>query len=319
MAKFSFGSDPEMFISNSGDMKSAISLLPKKENAEEDENGNSFYYDNVLAEMAIKPADSLDEGLTNTRNALISLASLINPNKFIIKASENFPSRELNCPEARIAGCNPEWDVYSLQVNEPPKNLIASVDGYLQFKNSFRSAGGHIHLGSERLLNPIEMFHVIKMMDLFIAIPSIFLDKDPSSKDRRKVYGKAGSHRMPEYGLEYRVLGNFWLSSPELFSLIYNLTDFTLDFVEQEEVYRFWSVDESVLDSEDPSQAFNCFGYDVELLKKCINTCDKKQAEKFLLFIENYLPEELISEIHRLEKSQISDPYEAWNINAMIF
>ena len=310
---FSFGLDPEFMLMQDSELKSAISFLPKKENAIS-KNGNDFYFDNVLAEIAIKPANSKDEAITNIQSALQNLAKLIGSAKFVIKASGNYPKSELNCSDAKIAGCNPEWNVYSLQQVFPPDEDVDLLDGYYQFKTPFRSAGGHIHLGSDDLEDPMQVFGVIRMMDLFIGIPSIFLDTDETSKDRRRIYGHAGSHRVPEYGLEYRTLGNFWLSSPELVGLIYDLSSFVLDFVGNKHHERFWKINEDLLDEEDPSLAYSCVGYDVNALKKAINTCNKKLADKFMIFAGNYLPDNLLNEIDRLSGKPLQNPYDAWSI-----
>ena len=56
---------------------------------------------------------------------------------------------------------------------------------------------------------------VIYMLDLFLAVPAIFMDTDKTSKERRTMYGFAGSHRETDYGLEYRPLSAFWLGSPK--------------------------------------------------------------------------------------------------------
>ena len=61
--EFTFGTDPEFMISRWEELHSAISLLPKKEQALV-KNGNKFYYDNVLAEIAVKPAKNKDEAIT---------------------------------------------------------------------------------------------------------------------------------------------------------------------------------------------------------------------------------------------------------------
>lgn len=61
-------------------------------------------------------------------------------------------------------------------------------------------------------------------MDILVGVPSVIMDTDPTSLARKQLYGKAGRFRNTKYGIEYRTLGNFWLSSPELTSIIYDLT-----------------------------------------------------------------------------------------------
>ena len=313
MSSFTFGADPEFMLTHHGELKSAIGVLPKKENAIA-KNGHSFYFDNVLAEIAVKPAKNKDEALSNMRSALQGLAKAIKPGKFIIRASGNYPKRELNCIESKIVSCNPEWDVYSLEQVFPPDEDVDLLDGCYQFKTPFRSAGGHIHIGSERLQDPLEIFSVIRMMDLFLGVPSIYMDTDETSKDRRKIYGHAGSHRTPEYGLEYRSLGNFWLSSPDHVSLMYDLTEFVLDFVEKKNQEKFWTVNEDLLYDDDPSLAYTCFGYDVDMLCNAINTCNRREADKFMMFVSSYLPARLLTAIDQLSGKTLPDPYVAWNI-----
>ena len=311
--QFTWGSDPEFMIVHHGELKSAIDILPPKETPIK-KNGNAFYFDNVLAEIAVKPAETKNEALNNIKKSLCELAKIVSPAKFVIKASANFPYKEISGPKAKIAGCNPEWNAYSLQIVLPPDEEVELMEGYYQFKTPFRSAGGHIHLGAEELLDESVILNVIRMMDLFIGIPSLYLDLDPTSINRRRIYGHAGSHRKTEYGLEYRTLGNFWLSSPKLVSLIYDLSEFTLNFVEQNLHEKFWSVNEDLLDEEDPSVAYNCFGYDINSLINCINNCDKSQADKFMTFISNYLPDKLYNEIENLIGQPLPDIYESWGI-----
>jgi hypothetical protein len=321
---FKFGLDPEFMLIHHNEsslcdgLKSAIDILPNKDNAIV-KNGHSFYFDNVLAEIAVKPSKNKDEAISNIRSALHNLAKIIKPAKFIIRASGNYPKKELNCADAKIAGCNSEWNVYSLQEEFPPDEHVDQMDGYYQFKTPFRSAGGHIHIGrhsnnSEHLHSPEEVFAVIKMMDLFLAIPSIFLDTDETSKNRRKIYGHAGTHRITDYGLEYRSLGNFWLSSPEHVALIYDLTEFVINFVDQKKHEKFWSFDEELLDDDDPTLAYSCFGYDVNMLRDTINNCNKKEANKFMTFLSSYLPIELMTSIEKMSNKYLPDPYVAWSI-----
>lgn len=312
MAKFTFGSDPEFMVVQNDQLKSAIGILPRKESPDKI-NGHGFYYDNVLAEIATKPGNTRQEVVNNTKESLQILANLIGPARFVIKAASDYPAKELKCDQAKIAGCNPEWGVYSLTVIDPPEKVVEPKDGYFYFKVPFRTAGGHIHLGSELLDDPFEIFNVIRMMDLFLGVPSVFMDTDLTSKDRRKAYGLAGSFRAPEEGnrLEYRPLGNFWFSSPEHVELIYDLSAFVLQFVEEKGHQKFWSIND---DSSDEDVDHVCTGYDVAALQKCINTCDKKQAAKFMLIVDNYLPVDLHNRIAKLSGKELPDPYVAWEI-----
>ena len=311
--QFTWGTDPEFMIVHHDELRSAIDILPDKEHALK-KSGSEFYFDNVLAEIAVKPAETKDAALNNIKKSLQELARLVNPGKFVIKASANYPFKEIKTPKAKIAGCNPEWDAYTLQCIFPPDEDVELMEGYYQFKTPFRSAGGHIHLGADKLQDQMVDLNVIRMMDLFIGIPSLYLDTDNTSPARRRIYGHAGSHRTTDYGLEYRTLGNFWLSSPKLASLIYDLSEFVLNFVDQKEYEKFWTVNEDLLDEEDPSVAYECFGYDVNSLINCINTCDKTQADKFMIFIGNYLPDKLFHDIEKLSGQPLPDVYESWGI-----
>lgn len=302
--KFKFGSDPEFFLERNNQIKSAIGILPSKRNCWE-KNGNKFYFDNVLAEIAIRPGNDLNQVLKNTREAMKELSSLVFPAKFNLKSAGYLPEDELQDKESLIAGCEPEYNVYSLEQILPPEEIIS--------KTSFRTAGGHIHLGINQK-NIYDIFNTVRMMDLFVGIPSVFLDRDEFSKHRKKVYGQAGAHRVPKHGLEYRVLGNFWFASPAHVSLIYNLTEFTLNFVKEKFHRKFWIFDKSLLNSENPSCAFSCFGYDLVALQNTINNHDSDAAEKFMTFISNYLPDTLLKQIDDLVCQDLPDPYVEWKI-----
>jgi len=303
--KFTFGTDPEFMIGRGDELISAISVLPRKESALS-RAGSKFYYDNVLSEIAVKPGSNREEVVHNIRQALQQLAKLVKPAKFLVRASAKYPAKQLTHREARIAGCNPEWNVYTLKCVLPPEEIISNT--------SFRTAGGHIHIGAEGLNNPVRAFDVVRMMDLFLGIPSLFLDKDQTSQERRKIYGHAGSHRATNYGFEYRALGNFWFQSPKHVELIYDLTNFVLNFVEEGGHKKFWIVNENLLDGNDPSKAYRCTGYDAKALCRSINGSDKRQAEKFMMFIGNYLPHDLMQRVEEMSLQDMLDPYENWDL-----
>lgn len=92
---FSIGSDPEFVLLNRKKQpKSAIGVLPKK-NFAKPIKGNTFYYDNVLAEIAIKPSFTKEEFLNNIRFCLRTLASIVAKQslRFDLKSSLNYPKK----------------------------------------------------------------------------------------------------------------------------------------------------------------------------------------------------------------------------------
>ena len=60
-------------------------------------------------------------------------------------------------------------------------------------------------------------------MDIIVGNTCVLLDRDPYAEERRKVYGRAGDYRTPEWGIEYRTLSNFWLKEYRLMSMVVGL------------------------------------------------------------------------------------------------
>jgi hypothetical protein len=71
-----------------------------------------------------------------------------------------------------------------------------------------RSAGGHIHIGHEfPRSDDFNRLAVVRMMDLFVGLPAIYLEHDDTSLARKALYGKAGRFRRPDHGVEFRISG----------------------------------------------------------------------------------------------------------------
>lgn len=317
MPTFLFGSDPEFALVYKNQFKSAISVLPEKEKAVK-ENGNSFYFDNVLAEVGVRPTGSRSEAVGAINDSLHTLARLVRPATVVIQASMKYPTSELKSKKAQEAGCVPEISAYTLARVVPPEEYVVKdkKTEYMKHVTPVRTVGGHIHLGANDgpLQHGMLIPYVVKMLDLFLAVPNLFINKDKTAGGRRKIYGKAGTHRNPEYGVEYRPLSNDWLSSPVYVELAYDICEFVLKFVEEKGHERFWQIDDHLLDEDDPSIAHRCYGYNVETLRNLIDSCDKKSAESFLLMAFNYLPARLIHAVERAVEYQPADLYEEWGI-----
>lgn len=137
--------------------------------------------------------------------------------------------------------------------------------------HTFRSCGGHIHLGyvegsgNDFLLDPWGKAHTVRTMDAVLGIISVLLDNSPKAIKRRELYGKASCHRPTEYGVEYRVLSNFWLKSPELTMLMYRLSGDVLRLMREEKAKELYET----IGSETIVDIIN--GGRVEEAKKILN------------------------------------------------
>lgn len=219
--KFLIGADPEFFIKKKyGGYTSAVGLIggSKWEPKKIDEDGHAILEDNVAVEFNIKPASSFDEFRSSIHKVLDHIRGILPGYEFSKESAVSFPQEELMTPEAQMFGCEPDFDAWRECVNEKPcaedKNL--------------RSAGGHIHVGSDLAINnPVA---VIRAMDLFLGVPSTQLD---AGTLRRELYGKAGCFRAKSYGAEYRTLSNFWIFDDSLIQWAFEGTQRALEFVEK--------------------------------------------------------------------------------------
>lgn len=305
----SFGSDPEfMILDAQGQLKSAIGIVPgTKEERYSLGGGNQAYYDNVLAECSITPGTSQDDVVEKFRVCFQQYSELVGDHKLIVRSSEEYPETEREHEDAKVFGCDPEFCAYDLEVLNPPTPEV-----------SLRSAGGHVHIGFDggadfeqgNMSNDVweeamfkiawDRIKVVRMCDLFIGIPALFLDKDPKSKRRRELYGLAGSHRNCEsYGVEYRSLSNFWLARPELVRIVFDLAEIAVKVVSDGKADEIWENE-----------------IDYNILRNAINKVDLKKADTLMSDVVNrYLPKSLIKRIDaESKKPHLENLSEQWEI-----
>lgn len=304
MKAITFGSDPEFFLADQdGNLRSAIGIIKgTKENRLDIGGGHRIYYDNVLAECEISPAVSAADAVKKFQDCFQKYANAVKPYRLVVRASATMPKAECEHDDAKVFGCEPEYDAYDVQVVSPPM---------CEEGNTFRSAGGHIHVGYEGGANPDDdeelafavawdRIWVARMCDLFLGIPSLVMDHDPTSKARRKLYGGAGSHRpCDKYGIEYRSLSNFWLAQPALVNLMYQLAQCAVNVVmEARQHEHIW---EKVIN---PTS-----------LRRTINNGDVVRAEHIMAkVLPKYVPGHLLDRIEELSGPGPVDFYKQWSL-----
>lgn len=212
------GADPELFLinKNTGTVVSAIGIIPGEKGEPYTDNtmseeGFGVEIDNVLGEFNIPPCTMQAQFVRRIefmKSWIRSYVQKINPDLDILcKASMIVPDDQLNNPIAQLFGCSVDYNAYTEDVNPKPEGD----------KTNLRSAGFHIHIGYKGK-NTKQSILLVKYLDACLGLPSVILDPDTQ---RRSLYGKAGAFRLTPYGLEYRVLSSYMMSSPELLDTVW--------------------------------------------------------------------------------------------------
>ena len=220
MIRFTTGTDPEFFLFDGKEIISAIPIIPgTKFQPICMPSGGGLQHDNVLLEFSTPPSNSLKSFVESIRNSMIEATIYLPPNiKMVAIPSTTLSPTQLKDMDASRFGCDPDMDAWTECQNPTP-----------HAPKGFRSGGAHIHIGSKKeletafILDFERKMEFIKTMDYIIGIISTFLDFSSDAIKRKRLYGKAGSFRVTDYGIEYRVLSNFWMKSPKCVEMIYYL------------------------------------------------------------------------------------------------
>ena len=226
--KITIGTDPEFFLRKGDQLVSSQSA--KIEGTKHEpvalKNGGTIQRDNVAVEFATVPAVGREDFVEKIKSCLVDAHNMLpKGHELVVEPSATFDESQLTDPEAQEFGCDPDFNAYTVAMNEKP----------WCGDSTFRSCGAHIHVGCldddgkpieglEFLLEFSGKISAVKAMDLFHGIVSTVLDNSEASVKRRELYGKAGCHRPTDYGVEYRVLSNYWMKSPQLVMLMDALT-----------------------------------------------------------------------------------------------
>jgi len=262
------GWDPEIFVvDENNSLIPAFEFLPTKAKSYkwfdhehgDVPNNQTLYADGFASEFTTHPIhchgwgmDFIQAGLRKT------LFYARKYNKTAKLTLDNFlavPNPILqNAPLEQIAlGCEPSKNAYG---HEPidfgdPRTL------------PFRSAGGHIHFGLAEIYKPFRQ-NFIKALDRYLAIPCVALFDGIDNPMRRSFYGRAGEYRAPVYGIEYRVLSNAWLSSPQIAHLVMNFARAALKMVSYS------------------GELIDIFDISDEEVQEIINVCDAPRARQLV-------------------------------------
>lgn len=269
---FQFGADPELFVLDpKGRYVSAAGLIPGDKDNPHKVEGGAVQVDGMAAEFNIDPVTTFKDFNRNIDGVMKQLGEFL-PKGYTLSAvpavvfdEDVFDSSP---DDAKVLGCSPDFNAWTGEVNPPP----ADPDD-----PRMRCAAGHLHIGWVEGATMDDVQHIlncrdlVKQLDWYLGAWSIKMDPDPT---RRKLYGRAGACRYKSYGVEYRVLSNFWVTTRERRLAVWNRTQRAIDAIAQ-----------SYLPDRAPP-AFN------EMLIDSINetTLDRALAENFRYPISNIDP-----------------------------
>lgn len=229
MKNVTIGADPELFIVNTktGKVVSSIGLIPGEKNkayrAPDMPAGYGIEIDNILAEFNIPAAKSKTafiKSINYMKSYIRKYVQERNPDLDIFcAASMIVPSDQLQSPQAKLFGCDPDYNVYTETENPKPEGE----------RGNLRSAGFHIHVGYSNI-NIETSLCLIRHLDATLGLMSVILDRDSR---RRKLYGKAGSFRLQPWGVEYRVLSSAMMKNNDYLNAVWAGIESAINHYEQ--------------------------------------------------------------------------------------
>lgn len=219
---FKFGCDPELFIiDGEGEFVCADGIIPGTKDAPYKVPFGAVQVDGMAAEFNTDPVSSFEEFDHNIVQVLKSLKSYLpKSHKLVAVPSATFSEKVWNAApdNAKVLGCTPDFNAWTGTTNPPPNDPT---------NPTLRTASGHIHIGWRDDGDSTDPSHVghcqdlVKQLDYYLGAWSLAQDADPV---RRRLYGKAGACRYKPYGVEYRVLSNFWVSNKDMRRQVWNRT-----------------------------------------------------------------------------------------------
>lgn len=213
----SIGADPEFFLANRrGEIISAHGTIPGTKAKPYSVGFNAaIQVDGMALEVNVPPAGGAKDFSDNCLFTLAQLQRrLPSGHQYVVKSWHDFGDETIAAQpaEARELGCDPDYNAWTGRLNPAP-----------DAKSSIRTTSGHVHIGWTENEVPDDWYMYLccnfaKHLDCILGLYSVLEDTDTV---RKQLYGQAGAFRPKEYGIEYRVLSNYWLKNIDMMRKIW--------------------------------------------------------------------------------------------------
>jgi Phage phiEco32-like COOH.NH2 ligase-type 2 len=227
--KIYIGCDPELFVQSGDSIVASESIISKPVQSA----GGTIIRDGVQIELNPSATYCREIMINNIRACLRKLIDLVRAKsgyKLSFDTTVEIDKKDYDKMsfDTKMFGCKPSFNLDKSK----PEVMLLDPSKYL-----LRSAGGHLHLGqsepedTETLGILQNVKRIVPVLDAVLGNTFVLLDRSEGNIERRKHYGRAGEHRLPKYGIEYRTLSNYWLRAPVLTSLAFGLARQAVDVV----------------------------------------------------------------------------------------
>jgi hypothetical protein len=280
-----YGNDFEFFLFDvkQNKMVSAIPVLKHDKHDPIDlGDGIHLYYDNINLETSFPPYNNKKEMFERFQTVFSRIQKYIGPNyRLIPKAAHHFDDESLQDPIAQQIGCSVSYNAWDVKIDSPK-----------EFGSNLRTTGAHFHIGNKKFENFDTLIDSVRLMDIFLGVPSVIFNPDKTEPERRMLYGTPSNHRPCSWGgFEYRPLSSGILRSKKVTELCHDLINFTLKQVEDGK-------------AKDIIKSIN-----VDEVKAAIKNCDIPLAKKILKQVN--FPTSLMK---RVTAKYDMDFYKSWAV-----
>ncbi len=255
--KLLLGSDPEIFIKTKDNIIVGSEVMLQ---GDIEFDFGKIVRDGIQVEFNPTPANNPNDFKENINKSIDVAKRIANDINLDVVLDQvvNITQETMDSlsDDSKVFGCMPSYNAYDNYIKLPKD---AS-------KVMYRSGGGHIHISSEDeevrefIINNRDV--IVKNLDRLLGMILLTYENTDDVIKRRTYYGRAGEYRKPNYGLEYRVPSNIWLSL-DIYNSIFILIERAIDMAMNNNTSLLDSIsDEDVMD--------------------IINTGKKDKAETFI-------------------------------------
>lgn len=219
-----------------------------------DIDGNLIHKDASMVEIAMRPAKSAEELEAIYHEALAATVALLPDNVHLLaQPAVVYSEPELTLdPYASVMGCSISSNVYGLPGSGE------------EYKDNTRYSGMHVNIEVDDA-DELDAFKLDSVLGLY-SVANWESEHAGQIQKRRSHYGKAGEHRIKEFGIEYRTLPS---------------SSFKVD-----QLSKVWAMVKHALNMDMTDELES----HADMIRYAIQACDSRTADELLTTIHGENP-----------------------------